>query len=508
LRTLIEVDAGAVESRIDPRIYGHFIENMARCLYGGLLVNERPGDPRGPWKLREGIVETVKELAPPVVRWPGGLFADGYNWEDGIGPVSDRPLRRNRYWSRYGPATRVMDPNAFGSDEYMGLMRELEAQPYVNINFGTGSVTEAARWVAYMNGGEETPEGVRRASCGRREPWGVRTWGIGNEMYGVWALGHTKPRDYAARYLEFRRAMEEADPGLEFVAVGADHYFNKRWNREVLSVAADDIDLLAMHVYLPGPERLAGVYAARLRGGTAGMYRAIVASPVEYERRLRQAVGDIEAVAGRESAPGIAFDEWNLWWTPAQLLFPRWTLRDALFACGVFHAMHRLAGRVRMANVAQLFNVLGLITTLGDRVCRTALYYPFLMYANLAQPVALRVSVACESFESPRVGGIPAMSGVPVLDCSATGSDDGKTVVLFVINRDPSDMVNATIEIAGFAPRGQAEISTLDGPSIDAVNTYRDDEIVRVMRKSVDVGEVLPEFVFPPHSATALVLKT
>jgi alpha-N-arabinofuranosidase len=237
------------------------------------------------------------------------------------------------------------------------------------------------------------------------------------------------------------------------------------------------------------------------------MYKAIVASPVEYERRLRQAVGDIESVAGKDSAVGIAFDEWNLWWSPVQLLFPRWALRDALFACGVFHAMHRLAGRVRMANVAQLFNVLGLITTLGDRVCRTALYYPFLMYARLAQPALLRVNTACVSFESPRVGGIPAMSSVPVLDCSATASENGKTVVLFAINRHSSEAQEADIEIAGFTPSGEAEVHTLDGPSPQAVNTYKDDEVVRVTKKSVDTGDVLPRYNFPAHSATALVFK-
>jgi alpha-N-arabinofuranosidase len=507
LKTRIAVDAGKVEARIDRRIYGHFIENMARCIYGGLMVNERTGDPRGPWKIRDGIVETIKELEPPVIRWPGGLYADGYHWRDGIGPADERPLKRNRYWSRYGPATRVLDPNAFGSHEYMALMEALDARPYVNVNFGTGSADEAARWVEYMNGSAGTSEGTRRASHGREEPWDVRTWGIGNEMYGIWALGHTTPVDYAHRYIEFRKAMGESDPGLEYVAVGADHDFNKDWNREVLSIAADAIDLLSVHVYLPGPERIAGVLASRARGGAAAMYKAIVASPVEYERRLRLAVGDIESVAGKDSGIGIAFDEWNLWWTPLQLLFPRWTLRDALFACGVFHAMHRLAGRVRMANVAQLFNVLGLITTLGDRVCRTALYYPFLMYSRLAQPLALRSEVACNSFETPRVGGIPAMSGVQALDCSATASEDKNTLVLFVINRLATKSVQADIELAGFSPTGEVEVHTLDGPSAAAVNTYGDDEIVRVVSRHLDVGDALPRFGFPPHSATALVFK-
>jgi alpha-N-arabinofuranosidase len=118
----------------------------------------------------------------------------------------------------------------------MALIEELDTSAYVNVNFGTGSAAEAARWVEYMNGGPGTTEGRRRATYGRAEPWGVRTWGIGNEMYGLWALGHMPPRDYAGRYLEFRGAMDEVNPGLEYVAVGADHYFNKGWNREVLAM--------------------------------------------------------------------------------------------------------------------------------------------------------------------------------------------------------------------------------------------------------------------------------
>jgi alpha-L-arabinofuranosidase len=507
LKTRITIDARKPEGEIDRRIYGHFVENMARCTYDGLLRNQRPLDPRGPWKLREDVVGLTRALKPPVIRWPGGLFADGYNWRDGLGPIEARPLKRNRYWSRYGPVTRVLDPNAFGSDEYMSMVEETGAQAYVNVNFGTGSAAEAARWVEYMNGDAGTVEGARRASYGREAPWRVRTWGVGNEMYGLWALGHMPAPDYARRYLEFARAMKESDSGLELVAVGADHYFSKTWNREVLAVAADDIDLLSLHVYLPGMERLLGVMAAQLRGGSAAMYKAIVASPVEYERRLRMMAEDIEAEAGQDSEIGIAFDEWNLWWSPDQLVFPRWKLRDALFACGVFHAMHRLSGRVKMANIAQLVNVLGLITTWGDKICRTAMYYPFLMYSRLALPMRVPVEVATASFESPHVGGIPAMTNVPTLDCSVTMSADGKKAVLFAINRDPQENVDARIEITGFAPRGKAEVHCLSAPSVESVNTFKDDAMVRVTDRKADVGELLPDCTFPAHSATALVFK-
>lgn len=504
----IKIEAGQVLGQIDRRIYGHFVENMARCTYDGLLRNQRPGDPRGPWKLRDDIVEMTRALEPPVVRWPGGLYADGYNWRDGTGSLEARPMRRNRYWSRYGPLTRVLDPNAFGTHEFMSLVGELGADAYINVNFGTGSAMEAARWVEYVNGQTSTVEGARRAEYGRTDPWDAHTWGIGNEMYGIWALGHLPAGDYARRFLEFKGAMQEVDEGLEYVAVGCDHYFNKSWNSDVLSVAGDEVDLLALHVYLPGMERLAGVKAAQLRGGSSAMYKAIVASPVEYERRLRQMSDDIESVMGADSGVGIAFDEWNLWWSPDQLLLPRWKLRDALFACGVFHAMHRLSEKVRMANVAQLVNVLGLITTRGDRACRTALYHAFLLYSRLAQPERVSSIVACDSFESPRVGGIPAMTNVPELDCSVTRSADAKSLTIFVINRNPQDDVDCKIDISGFSPSGTAEVHCLSGPSVDSRNTFADDEIVRVRERTADLSEVLPSCRFAAHSATAIRLSS
>ena len=507
MRAGIEIDAARIESEIEPMIYGHFIENMARCIYGGLLRNERPGFIRGPWKLREDLLAMVKEIKPPVIRWPGGLFADGYHWRDGVGPPGARPLKRNRYWSRYGPFTRVLDPNVFGSDEFIELVNALGAVPYVNVNLGTGSAREAARWVEYMNGAADTLEGRRRAEYGRSEPVGVRLWGIGNEMYGIWSLGHCGPLEYARRYAEFREAMEAVDPDLRYVAVGADKYFNKTWNREVLSEIGDRVDYLSIHIYLPGPERMAGVLAARLRNGSAGLYHGIVAAPLEVERRLNLVKKDIDAAMGPDSSVEVTLDEWNLWWKLSQLLVPRFTLRDALFVCGTFHALHRTSHFLKMANIAQMVNVLGLLCARGERVYRSTIYYPFLMYTGLAGPKRLGTKVKCETFSTTRVGGIPSMRDVPVLDCTATMSEDGMTLTLFVINRHMTDDVPVELHFDGFSPGGQVDVHCLNGPGANSVNSYGRDEVVGIKREMFDAGDILPLYTFPAHSVTALVLK-
>ena len=507
MKNRITIDARVIEARIDRKIYGHFVENMARCVYGGLLENTRRGRPEGPWRLREDLVEMVAKLKPPVIRWPGGLYADGYNWFDGVGPIESRQLKRNRYWSRYGPLTRVLDPNAFGTDEFLQLNERLGSRAYLNVNVGSGSEVDAARWVQYANGSKDTREGARRASNGREEPYDVRYWGIGNEAYGFWSIGHAKARDYARRYVEFKQAMSQEGNDLRYVAVGCEPYFNKTWNLEVLDEAAGEVDMLSVHIYLPGMERMAGVSYSQLRHGSSGMYRAIVASPYEYERRLRSVEADILAATGGSESVGIAFDEWNLWWAPTQLLRPRWTLRDALYICGMFHAMHRMAPAIEMANIAQLVNVLGVLIARGDKVARTAIYYPFLMYTALTEERKLFLETECGSFDSPAVGGIPAIKDVPVLDCSASLSDDGGRLVLFVINRDPLDGIAADIDLKGFDVKSKVEVHLLDGPGTEAENKVGADEIVSIKTSSHDSGDVLPRWKFPAHSATALVFE-
>lgn len=506
MKNHILVDASEVQGEIDRNIYGHFVENMARCVYGGILRNERPGHVRGPWEVREEVVEMTRSIRPPVIRWPGGLYADGYIWRDGIGPYEARPLKRNRYWSRYGPFTRVLDPNWFGTHEFMEFVGRVRAEPYVNVNLGTGSALEAARWVEYMNGSDKTLEGRRRASNGRKTPWRVKYWGIGNEIYGFWALGHTGPGEYARRYLEFKRAMEKKDGDLCYVGVGADPYLSKKWNRRFLEQAGDEVDLLSIHIYLPGMERLAGVEVTRLLRGSSGMYRAIVAAPLEIERRLVDISGELKEVMG-EKAPPIALDEWNLWWAPQQLLLPRWKLRDALFVSGVLHVLHRLSDFVKMANIAQLVNVLGVLAAGGDRVHRTAIYYPFFLYGSLAGPLRLKTRIKCGGFDSPKVGGIPAMSRVPYLDCSGTLSADGDALVLFVINRHVSDAIRAQVETKEFLPAPNVTAHELSGPSPGAMNSYGDDEVVSIRKERVAAADLLEGYSFPAHSVTALVFQ-
>ncbi len=507
MKAAIEVDTRVVTGVINPAIYGHFIENMARCIYGGLLRNERPGDPRGPWRLNGEVVEMIRALDPPVIRWPGGNYVEGYHWRDGVGPLSTRPLNRNRYWSHFGPSTRVLDCHAFGSDEYMALVRDLNAEPYINVNVGTGSPEEAANWVEYMNGPARTIGGALRASYGREQPYGVRLWGIGNEMYGPWTMGHRGAREYAGRYLEYRRAMREVDPGLKSVAVGAEPAFGKKWNTQVLEVAGQEIDLLSIHIYLPTLETAPLVAAQRRIGGPARMYGAIVATPLECERKLQIAARDIKAVMGADSGVGVALDEWNLWWKPSQVLIPRWTLRDALFTCGMFHVFHRNSGFLKMANASMLINVMGLIRVSGGRAYRTALYYPFLMYRRLAgcRTVALRLE--CGSFDSRRLGRIPMMRDVPLLDCSATLSSDAASMTIFSINRHMTDDIEAEIRLDGFEPSGEVEVHSLNGTDPLSENSYENDEVVSVREVRIDPGDVLPRCTFPAHSVTALVFR-
>lgn len=413
------------KKEIDRKVYGHFIENLGECIYGGIW-DDTPTPPvrviHG--GLRTDVLELIKALKPPVVRFPGGLYADAYHWMNGIGEPSKRPTLINGYWGMFGEIYAPPDTNQFGTDEFMAFLEEIGAEGYINVNYSTGTPEEAAGWVEYVNGSTDTIFGRMRAENGHPEPYNVKIWGIGNEIYGWWAFGHTDAESYARRYLEFADAMLKVDPSIKLTAVGADN----DWNRKVLDIACEKIDYLTIHTYLPGG------YYPRLRN-TKEEYYAIVAAPLFVERTLRE----VERVLMEKPCDKeikIALDEWNVSWL---LNIPSYgkefRTREMIYTAGMFAVFHRLANLLGMANYAQLVNVLGLIYTTETSAWVTPPYYAFLLFSNYSYPYALSVTVHSPVFSSPRTGDIPPMEGVPFIEATATTDGRGK-ISIFLINRD------------------------------------------------------------------------
>ena len=433
------VDRDAVIGVISPRVYGHFIEHLERCIYDGIWT------PDGK-QLRTDTCALIKELGPPLVRYPGGNFASGYHWEDGIGPRDARPSRWDKAW-------QAAESNQVGTDEFMALCSQVIAEPFLVVNDGSGTADEAAHWVAYCNQPADTEQGRRRAANGHPEPYQVKLWGVGNEVWGEWQIGHTGPKEYIRRLRSFVTAMREVDPAIEIVAVGdkvltddpADK--GRKWNAQVLNQTGDLIDHLSWHLYQPGRE---GWYESY---DMEALHHTVCAAPLDVENILIRIANQIKRYAPTRQI-GIAFDEWNLWLPPeagARSMHQiGYMQRDALYVAGMLNVFQRQCNILSMANLAQLVNVLPLIITTPEAAYATALYFPFLLYKRM-QPVALKTQVQVASYDSQVLGNIAAIAGVPYVDLCATRNDDGSRLTLGIINRHPARAVHLSIELAGFA---------------------------------------------------------
>jgi len=513
LRAEVEVNADAVIGEVHPYVYGHFVEHLERCVYGGIWTEDGA-------HLREDTLTLVRALRPPVIRYPGGNFASGYHWEDGIGPREQRPRRHDEAWHAW-------ESNQVGTDEFLAFCTEVGSDPFLVVNDGSGTPEEAARWVAYCNDPPGTEQGRRRSANGRPEPYGVQLWGVGNEVWGRWQIGHTDAAGYVARLRPFVAAMREADPNVRFVAVGdrplADTSSSplplpesgrgrgpggrgevtaRQWNETVLQEAGDLIDYLSFHIYQPGEEGWREDYDLE------ALHHTICAAPLDVERSIRWMAEQI-----KELAPGrgiqVALDEWNL-----QLPAPEgatmhqvvYTLRDGLYAAGMLNVFHRQCDALTLANLAQLVNVLPLIITGERRAYATSIYYPFLLYREMEQ-LPLRLRMDGPVFDSEGLGNITPHRSVPYLDVTATRDEAGRRLVLGVVNRHPARPVRTTVTLRGFGSLQPGQAQVLSGPDPLATNDFDAPERVGVREAPLPAirGDRFT-YRFPASSVTVLVL--
>jgi alpha-N-arabinofuranosidase len=439
---------------ISPRLYGHFAEHLGRCCYGGMWAGDG---------FRADVVAALRELAVPFIRWPGGCYADHYHWRNGLGAPQARPRTLGT-----SCGTRVADTNAIGTHEFLGLCEDLGAEPYLALNVGSGSVQEACDWVEYVNGAAPTNLGAERAANGRQEPWGVRLWGVGNE---VWDCGgRFDPVSYAQEYRRYATMLRHVDPSVELVAVGMEDAglpgpgIDPQWNDKLLAALGSGVELvdhLSIHRYWirGGPET----------GFDEADYYTLLDDAADTEAVIARAAGLVAGAAGNHPI-GIALDEWGVWhpeardWGPgdvphrAPLDFEQaCTMRDALAAAIALEGFHRQCRVLTMANLAQVVNVLqAVLLTDGPACIRTPTYHVFALHRPHLGAEALRVNVESEpSGPSAR----PALS--------ATASHRGRSLAVTLLNRDYSRALTATIRVEATVSAGT--VLAADSPA--AVNS-------------------------------------
>ena len=482
----IKVDPDRTLGRLDRRVFGGFIEHLGRCVYGGVFDEGSPlSDERG---YRRDVLEAARGLRVPILRWPGGNFVSGYHWTDGVGPREERPRKTELAWF-------TEESNRFGTDEFVEYCRLLGAEPYICVNMGTGTIDEAQAWVEYCNGTGDTYWANLRRQNGHEEPYGVKYWGLGNEMYGEWQIGALEAEDYVKKAREFAKVMKWTDPGIELVSCGLSGLTD--WDRLVVEKLAPFVDYHSVHIYTGSDDHWSNVLAPHQADRALRTVRATI-DRARYEGRIEHPIH-------------VAYDEWNVWFRERAAetqLEERYNLSDALAVATYLNVFARNCETVKIANLAQMVNVIAPIRTSEDDLFLQTIYHPLRLCAEHMQPVVLDAYVECEKHTlqdeaSSWPHRVADMGPFDVLDVSATRDESGRDLTLVVVNRDPDREARTTIHLTDAAFDGTVTAYEVTGEEPGSTNDFGR-ERVGVSERSLEAKEDLLEHGFPACSITVL----
>jgi alpha-N-arabinofuranosidase len=490
----INIDLERKIGRVDRRIFGNFIEHLGRCIYGGVFEEgSRLSDERG---FRRDVLEAARLLRVPILRWPGGNFVSGYHWLDGVGPRENRPRRMELAWV-------AEESNRFGTDEFIQYCRTLDTEPYICVNMGSGTMDEAQGWVEYANSAGNTHWANLRRTNGHADPYRVKYWGLGNEMYGGWQIGALDAENYVKKARAFGMVMKLTDPSIALVGCGQNGW--NQWDQIVLEGLAQMVDYHSIHLYTGHSDYYVNVF-----------------QPHQAERAIRICESTIERVRynQRISHPiHIAFDEWNVWYRTRNHedrvagIEERYDLADALAVGTYLNIFIRHCRIVRIANFAQLVNAIAPIFTNREGLFLQTIYHPLRLYAEHTRECALDVHVESETHDlSPALeeGGVGRRVQVAdlgpfkLLDASATCDPTGRNVTLAVVNRDPERTHTATIQFTGAAAVAGVHVVEVNGANPQATNSFEQPEAVTAKEGRLNAAGSHLEYAFPRHSVTLL----
>ena len=461
----LTIDTAHPGARIERDLFGQFAEHLGTGIYGGIWVGKDSPIPnvRG---IRSDVVDALRDLKVPNVRWPGGCFADEYHWRDGVGPASARKSTINTNWGG------ALEPNSFGTDEFMDFIGQIGSEAYISVNVGSGSVREAADWIEYMTAAPSSTAGKERAANGHPEPYRVKLLGLGNESWGCG--GALAPDFYVNEMRRFSRFVHNFNPSqtneraMRRIAVGADGPKNE-YIQSVMKAWHDkdwswDLEAVSLHSYTS-----AGWPPARPSTGFGEDQYALLLSDTLH---MEQLISTDSALMDRfdpDRKVALAVDEWGIWLAPLPgtnpgFLVQQNSLRDAILAALNLNIFARHADRVRMANIAQMENVLqAMILTDGGRMVLTPTYHIFHMYVPFQDAVFLPVQFERGHYST-------GATSLPRVDAIAARRADGR-VVLSVVNLDPARPVTIRARLNGIRLHN-ARGEQLTASQVDAINTF------------------------------------
>jgi alpha-N-arabinofuranosidase len=493
------VDSRRTTSALDRNLFGSFLEHLGRAVYDGIYdPGSKLSDASG---FRIDVMDEVRKLGVPIVRYPGGNFVSGYNWLDGVGPKQDRPRELDKAWNS-------LNSNQFGTDEFMAWCKAVGTTPLMGLNLGTGTPEQAAALVEYCNLDRGTKWSDLRRKHGIEEPYKVTHWCLGNEMDGPWQIGHMSAAEYGRKAADAARQMRYVDPSLQLIACGSSGPLMPtylEWDREVLEQCYDYVDGLSLHRYFGN--------TAEETGKDSSKYLAL---NLTMDRQIEETLAVCDMVRGHQRSPKplwLSFDEWNVWYRERSgdatnghgkeaphLLEEMYNLEDALLVGGLINSLVRHADRVRIGCLAQLINVIAPIMTSADGLFRQTIYYPYSWALEYARGSVLKLLV--EGAPTYEVSG---MGSVPYLDVSGTvASEDGR-IALFILNRDLSKAHAIEVNWEDRVPARVLASSVLTGGDLKALNSFTSPRNVvpQELAKPVTSGS-RTKFEVPARSYTVI----
>ncbi len=477
---------------VDPRIFGGFLEHMGRCVYEGVF---EPGSPHADEHgFRADVLAALDRLAMPVIRYPGGNFASGYHWRDGVGPPASRPTVRELAW-------QSIETNQFGTEEFMRLCRKLDWTPMLSVNLGTGTPEEARDWVEYCNAPAGTRWADLRVENGSSEPHGVPLWCLGNEMDGPWQLGHVPAGEYAIRAQQAAKMMKDVDRSIEVVLCGScgvamPTYMT--WDQEVLGHVGGLVDYVSLHRYVDN------------RAQDTPDFLAVTNAVDRQIEEMDSVCRFIQAKRRSRKRAYLCFDEWNVWYKNMEmdgagkhaphLIEEIYNLEDALVVAGFFNSFLRHADVVKIANIAQIVNVIAPILTRGDELLLQSIFHVFEMYSKRKRGRSLRLAVQGPTYEGKTNGRVHTVDASVILD--------GPALHVFATNRSLEAAAPIRIELADGAIEGLAAAEIVTGDDPKAANSFEAPDCIRAAGfDAVKVGGGRASLELPPLSVAAMTFS-
>jgi alpha-N-arabinofuranosidase len=487
-KTLISLHTQFQIGLVAPGIFGGFLEHMGRAVYEGVYDPEcEHADKDG---FRTDTLGALRRLNMTAMRYPGGNFASGYHWLDGVGPRALRPIIRELAW-------QSTEPNQIGTDEFIQLSRWMGWTPMLTVNLGTGTPEEARNWVEYCNSPTGTKYANLRAANGSVEPHAVKLWCLGNEMDGPWQLGHVPADQYAIRAQQALKMMRDVDRSIELVVCGSctislPTYLD--WDRQVLEYLGDQVDYISLHRYVGN------------HNNDTPDYLAVTNS---IDRQIEEMDATCRYVQARRHSrrrPYLCFDEWNVWyknqqmdgegkWAP-HLVEEVYNLEDALVVAGFLNSFIRHADVVKIANLAQIVNVIAPILTRGNEMLIQSIFFPFEMFSSRREGISLQPVLQGPTYTGQTNG------STTYVDASAILAGD--RLHLFAVNRSLTEFAPIHIHLANRSILALDNAELLTGPDAKAANSYEQPGIIKSCpwaEAKVDCGQA--SFKLPPLSVVA-----